>query len=260
MTDKSPGGAPSGFEKVVWSDGCLLLDDLVFRIDDHRPHDGAEYFDLYKSKPLIEQFATFVERVDLRAGNVVELGIWDGGSAALWFEVLQPDKLVAIDISPRGDTTYFSSYVRSRGLENRLRTYWDTDQGDRERLRQIVGDEFDGHLDVVVDDASHLYEPTKASFETLFPLLRPGGVYIIEDWQWEHGEEFQDPSHPWATEDSLTKLIFQLVEVAGTQRKGTIASLTIFGGFVAVERGWMSLDDPDGFTLEDRICRRSWRE
>jgi predicted methyltransferase len=35
-------------------------------------------------------------------------------------------------------------------------------------------------LDLVVDDTSHL-GPTRASFNTLFPRLRPGGVYVIED-------------------------------------------------------------------------------
>ena len=34
----------------------------------------------------------------------------------------------------------------------------------------------------MIDDASHLLDPTRSSFDVLFPLLRPGGVYVIEDW------------------------------------------------------------------------------
>jgi hypothetical protein len=34
----------------------------------------------------------------------------------------------------------------------------------------------------VIDDASHLLDPTRASFNVPFPLVRPGGVYVIEDW------------------------------------------------------------------------------
>ena len=41
-------------------------------------------------------------------------------------------------------------------------------------------------IDLVVDDASHLYEQTKATFAMLFPLVRPGGNYVIEDWSWAH--------------------------------------------------------------------------
>ena len=53
-------------------------------------------------------------------------------------------------------------------------------------LRQIVEGELADELDLVVDDASHTYEETRASFEFLFPLLSPGGVYVIEDWSWAH--------------------------------------------------------------------------
>ncbi len=41
-------------------------------------------------------------------------------------------------------------------------------------------------MDLVFDDASHLYEETRSSFESLFPHVRPGGVFVIEDWRWEH--------------------------------------------------------------------------
>ena len=34
----------------------------------------------------------------------------------------------------------------------------------------------------MIDDASHLLMPTERSFDALFPRVRPGGAYIIEDW------------------------------------------------------------------------------
>jgi hypothetical protein len=56
-------------------------------------------------------------------------------------------------------------------------------------------EQFDGGpLDLVVDDCSHLYEPTRASFNELFPRLRPGGAYVIEDWVWAHTP--LDSEHP----------------------------------------------------------------
>ena len=48
-------------------------------------------------------------------------------------------------------------------------------------------DEFGGEpLDLVIDDASHVLGPTRSSFESLFPHLRPGGTYLIEDWNSAH--------------------------------------------------------------------------
>jgi hypothetical protein len=38
-----------------------------------------------------------------------------------------------------------------------------------------------GSLDIVIDDASHLSSLTIKSFEILFPLLKSGGYYCVED-------------------------------------------------------------------------------
>jgi hypothetical protein len=38
-----------------------------------------------------------------------------------------------------------------------------------------------GGLDIVIDDGSHIASHQRKSFETLFPLLDPEGIYIVED-------------------------------------------------------------------------------
>src|SRR5262249_33219395 len=144
----------------------------------------------------------------------------DGGSVAFWHELLRPRKHVALDLRDREDNPYFRRYVESRGLSGRIETYWKTDQADQARLREIVARGFDGPLDLVIDDASHLYGPTRASFEVLFPMLVPGGLYIIEDWAWGHWPGVIGPDHPWAGEEPLTTLVVKLVEVVGTGRIG----------------------------------------
>jgi hypothetical protein len=57
-------------------------------------------------------------------------------------------------------------------------------QDDIPFLERVIGRWFKGkELDIVIDDASHLYNPTKATFDYVFHNhLRSGGIYIIEDW------------------------------------------------------------------------------
>ena len=90
--------------------------------------------------------------------------------------------------------------------------------------------EFGGALDMVMDDASHIYESTLVSFQILFPLLPEGGLYIIEDWAWEHWTEFHSPSHPWSLQRSLTRLVYELIEATGTSQH-LITSVEVFQGF-----------------------------
>lgn len=259
------------FEKLVWQKDRMLLDDLVFRLEHYKDENwelGEDCFSFYKIKPLVDQYAQlWSAKGQFRPQNILELGMWDGGSIVFWFECFHPKKHVGIDLSQRGDSKYFQRYITSRGLEGRIKTYWGTDQADSERLQEIVRNEFGvasqdhGHeragvvLDLVIDDASHMYKPTKTSFETLFPLLCPGGLYVIEDWAWAHWEEFQAPHHPWATETELTKLIFELVEAIGSS-KALIASLSIFQGFAAVERGEIGSAELGEFKIERYISSR----
>ena len=66
-------------------------------------------------------------------------------------------------------------------------------------------------LDIIIDDASHLYKKSRASFDILFENhLKSGGMYIIEDWgcgywpKWPNGH--RDGVH------GLPKLIKELVD------------------------------------------------
>lgn len=247
------------FDQLVWKPDRMLLNNLVFRLGHYKGDDwdlGDNCFVLYKIKPLIDQYARFWSlRLNFRAKNVLELGIWDGGSIAYWFEYLRPLKHVGIDLCKREDGDYFRQYVGSNGLEERIKTYWGTDQADSDRLREICKTEFSTPLDLVIDDASHVYEPTKICFETLFPLLRPGGLYIIEDWAWGHWKEFQSPHHPMANLNEPTALVVELMEATGTSTT-LIAAMSIFQGFVVIERGAIEATKLEQFKLDDYISRR----
>ncbi len=247
------------FEFLDWQSDRAMLGDLIFRFETPGagPHVNDTDFALYKNRQLIEQFDLFWSSTEFRPRRVIEIGIWDGGSTALWYEALRPEKLVAIDLLERGDSPYFRRYLDDRELRDRIVTHWGVNQADRLALLEIVDKDLGGKFDLVIDDGSHLYAPTRASFETLFPLLPPGGLYIIEDWAWEHWPEFQDPKNFWAGEESLKLLVDDLVAATGTSRT-LIRRIAVHEGFVVIERGDGD-ERADGFALADYIRRRPWR-
>lgn len=55
------------------------------------------------------------------------------------------------------------------------------DQGDPAFLDTLGTDI--GPLDIVIDDGSHLSNQVITSFHALFPHVRPGGLYVVEDLQ-----------------------------------------------------------------------------
>ena len=57
------------------------------------------------------------------------------------------------------------------------------DQGKLEDIRQVL--EACNSYDIIIDDASHASYHQQLAFVTLFPYVKPGGLYIIEDLHWQ---------------------------------------------------------------------------
>ena len=232
------------FDRIEWSASEARVGDVVFDL----ASSGAAYPSeitaarprLIKNQFLVSEYASIFASADIpERPRMLELGLWDGASAIFWSELLKPAIYIGIDLDTRGDSEVLRQYASP---QHRIVTRWGVSQTDREALLSLVRAEDAAPLDLVVDDASHLYEPTKASFEILFPLLRAGGVYVIEDWAWAHWPRFQSPTHNWAFETPTTRLVCELVAVAGGGDE-VIGGLTVFAGLVAVTHGPAILDE-----------------
>jgi SAM-dependent methyltransferase len=243
-----------GEERCVVGDTVfqILPADLLEREKPSISMKGADFW-LFKVRPLIERYAQLVE--ELRPRHIFELGIFQGGSTAFLFELARPSRLVAIDRAPpKGGI--LNQYIAGRDLGDVVRVYDDVDQADRSRLARITAEAFgDEPLDLVIDDCSHLYEPSRASFNELFPRLRPGGVYVIEDWRWAHAPLASGQDGMWPDEVPLTRLAFELV-LALPSVPGLIADIAINVEAVEVRRGDAQVD-PAGFDVSACSSARS---
>lgn len=247
------------FDNLLWLPDRLIIRDLVFRLVDHRNDEtwdlGENCLALIKNEKLLNRYAAFFERRPAtKTRNIVEIGMYAGGSIALWNEILRPDKLIGIDVEYNQENDYFRRYLANNDLSERIATFWNTDQSDEKRLKEICMQHMADGIDIVFDDASHFYEPTKRSFEALFPLLRPGGLYIIEDWNWAHTAPFQLETSIWRDQTALTQLVFELVEAVGSSPY--ISNVHIHNGFAAVERSHAEIEPASVFRLDQIIVRR----
>jgi hypothetical protein len=118
------------------------------------------YFDIYD-----RHFSRFRNR----EVNVLEVGIYSGGSLEMWKDYFGPCcRIYGVDIEPA-----------CRAYETDSVRVFIGDQGDRsfwKRFKQEVPS-----LDVVIDDGSHFPEHQIVTFEELLPHVRLGGVYLCED-------------------------------------------------------------------------------
>lgn len=163
--------------------------------------------------------------------KVLEVGIYQGGSVVFLDKLLNPKKLSAIELS-KTPIPSLDKYVQ--GSDGRVKMYYGTSQDDSHKLAEIIDRDFNGEVDFVVDDASHFYEYSKATFQAVFPRVKAGGYYFIEDWSWSFQTAFQNPANEWYGQNSLANIALDLME--DMVNAGTIADIQIVRQMIKVRR------------------------
>jgi|SaaInlStandDraft_1057018.scaffolds.fasta_scaffold69711_1 predicted O-methyltransferase YrrM len=199
----------------------------------HDETDGPHV--VFKPLWMIQRYEALI--TSLAPAHIVELGIYKGGSTIFFHELAEPEKLTAFEIEKTSLPT-LERYIE--GLANNsLQTYFGMDQADKARLVAAVNKEHDGHLlDLVIDDASHYLEETSESFNALFPLLREGGVYVIEDWPASY-EVANDPR--FLNKEPLINLINHLVQKCASN-PNIITKIEIHRSICLIWRGDRNID------------------
>lgn len=235
-------------------DATLQIRDieLRFRAGRHRPPpSGDEFIYVHKDAAFVAAMDEALARV--RPRRMVEIGILDGGSAIYWQHRYDLTRLAAFDICP--EALAFTNYLTRNKLTDAVRVHLGVDQADRNAVHAAIESDFGGELiDAVVDDASHQYAQTKAALETVFPYLRAGGAYIIEDWAWGHTHNW--PLDAWADQPLMSPLLCELLLVCAS-RRGVIDRIEIDTRFAVIWRGKAELAR-EGFRLADHYIARGF--
>lgn len=109
------------------------------------------YIEIYESE--------ITKRKDI---SLLEIGIWEGHSIAMWQEYFQDSEIIGVDIDL--SRVKFDLHYAIKG--------------DATRLLPGLADKL---FDYVIDDGSHLLSHQIASFKTYWPSVKLGGKYFIED-------------------------------------------------------------------------------
>lgn len=133
--------------------------------------DLAQY-DTDKSADYLENYyLAFGDFFD-KGVALLELGVARGGSLLLWRDLFPKGIIAGLDSSP----------VEVHDPTGRIKIFQGLQQ-DTALLDRIGREVAPQGFDIIIDDCAHIARYAKASFWHLFHNhLRPGGVYVIEDW------------------------------------------------------------------------------
>lgn len=115
--------------------------------------------------------------------NLLEIGVGGyqkpqggGQSLRMWKRYFPFGRIFSIDI-------YDKSFLEERRVKI-LRG----SQVDRKFMTELA--RMIGRVDIIIDDGSHRDEHVIETFKIMFPLLKDGGIYVVEDTQTSYWPEF----------------------------------------------------------------------
>jgi hypothetical protein len=129
------------------------------KVDQAHSFDGFTYLDVYSQ---------YFSAIRALVTDILEIGVHEGRSMRTWQEYFPFARIHGLDIEPG-----------LRGLNGRC-LIWEGDQSDPSALRHVGTG---CPLDIVIDDGSHVLDHVMASFLHLWPRIKRGGYYVIEDMQ-----------------------------------------------------------------------------
>ncbi len=112
----------------------------------------------------------------------LEIGFFRGGSARMWEKYFQNAELYFIDVR------YHKFERYGQDLSERCHFY-KVNQENANQLKAFII-KTGGNFDIIIDDGGHSMRQQITSFEVLFPAVKSGGLYIIEDLHTSYWKKF----------------------------------------------------------------------
>lgn len=204
-----------------------------FRAGNIRGQSEKNRFVLVKTNELLDKYKT------LQCKKILEIGMFEGGSMVYLDKTLKPIKLVGVDI--RNKILPLEEYIKDKPY---IKTFYNVSQDSKE-LDDILAKEFSSDIDLIIDDASHLYTLSKKTLENCWKHLQIGGKYIIEDWQWSLRNNYQNKENAWHDQPALANLVIEIVLNSVNQK--TIELIEVYRDMIIITKGTQELLDVDSY-------------
>ena len=122
---------------------------------------GANYTPYYKQHFESRRFEKL---------KILEIGVANGHSTASFYYYFPNSELVGIDLKDKYKLFYKSKRIK----------YKKVDITNKSQVNSYIRE--NNNFDIVIDDSLHNYYGYTNNIKNFFPSVKPGGVYILEDF------------------------------------------------------------------------------
>ncbi len=159
--------------------GCLQaddyrnMDDLAVQLDGTRASGKGSNWHNYT-----EVYSRYFASLKNKPIKFFEIGIFEGNGVQMWEQYFPNAELHFMDI-----TFDYAKYFSTRSH------YHLGDQANVYDLHRVI-DSTGGDFDIIIDDGGHTMKQQLVSFVTLFPFVKSGGMYVIEDLHTSYWKDY----------------------------------------------------------------------
>jgi hypothetical protein len=141
--------------------------------------------------------------------NFLEIGLWEGDSIRMWRDYFNTGHLVGADILDLSHVVLPNTQIHI------------CDQSDRNQLSDLVNKTFN-EFNIIIDDGGHWQHQQQITLGFMFPFLKSGGVFVIEDLHTANHPAYTRPGdvatlqilHDWKQSGKLQSNCMTLEEIA----------------------------------------------
>lgn len=165
----------------------------IYKTDKTGNHNYTSHYKLHLKKFKYKR----IKLLEIGAGGF-SIPYEGGNSLRMWKKYFRFGSIYSIDI-----------YDKTTIEENRIKIF-QGNQKDKDFLNKVT--EMTGDLDIIIDDACHINKYVIESFQVLFPKLKDGGVYVVEDTQTSYWKSFGGDSENLNNPDTTMNFFKSLAD------------------------------------------------
>jgi len=166
---------------------------------------------------------------------LLEIGVRGGGGTELFYKYFGDEcEVFGVDIEER---------VKRIQKKYPQTSLFIGDQADPVFMKHVA-ESIGKPIDIVLDDGGHFMHQQIRSFEAIFPFVRDGGVYVIEDVQTSYNDQFNNHTTP-----TLIEYMKEKVDEVVLGNREHIKSIQFYKDMVVIQKDH---DIPFGFVYKDK--------
>ena len=153
-------------EDAARLDAMPTLEEIAYKYGTDKAKDDHKFVDLYMS---------LFDPIRLKVRNVTEIGIASGQSLQMWIDYFSEAHVWGIDHHVHNTVKH--QFENNPRASVKIADAYKIDHSYAEQKLHWAN----GTMDVIIDDARHELVPNQHLLVALWPFVREGGYYIIED-------------------------------------------------------------------------------